>query len=214
MWIGLLTQGTHPCRPAGSEGLATLFAWGRRERSRIDGLQAEIAAGVRMTRETAPATLGPAYEPRCFDCRRPYLIPDPLRVRAQDDIVDLGARTESDDDANDDAGRDDDPACETATSVDPKTLRAVFALVHVEDTAAVGAEREALVYVPGTSLVALIPLDCLPDHAGMLTEAGPGFLPIPCDGCGALAPGGTLSEPNRASRRLAARRLGGGRRAA
>ncbi|MCW3000697.1 MAG: hypothetical protein JWN65_4246 [Solirubrobacterales bacterium] len=212
MWIGLLTQGTHPCRPAASEGLATLFAWGRRERSRIDGLQAEIAAGVRMMRRTQPATLGPAYEPRCFDCRRPYLIPDPVQVRAQDDIVELGSRADPDDDADDDD--DDDPDCESATSVDPKTVRAVFALVHVEDTAAVGDEGEALVYVPGTSLVVLIPLDCLPDHASMLTKAGPGFLPVPCDGCGTPAPGGTLSEPNRASRRLAARRRGGGRRAA
>jgi hypothetical protein len=241
MWIGLLTQGTHPCRPAASEGVATLFTWGSRERARIDGPQADIAAGVRMMRRTSPSTVGAAFEPRCFDCRRPYLLPDPDEIRAQDDIAEFGADTDpgTDPDPEDpDPGTDTEPGTEPDTDFDTPTdgtpeddtpedgpgspaatqaqgtARAVFALVHVVDDDPVGAEGEALVHVPGTTLVMLIPLDLLPDYAGLLGEAFADLPRQPCDQCGALAPGGSLSEPNRASRRLAVRRLGGGRRAA
>jgi hypothetical protein len=206
MWIGLLTQGTHPSRAAASsKGLATLFAWGSQERVRVDGPQAHLAAGVRMMRRTSPSTVGAAFQPRCFDCRQAYLIPDPDEIRAREDIQELGAGP--------DADPDPEPDADAATPGEGAGL-AVFALVHVADTEPIGDEGEALIHVPGSPLVMLIPFQCLPEYAGVLGRASAGLLPQPCDRCGALAPGGPLGEANRASCRLGTRRSGGRHRAA
>jgi hypothetical protein len=193
MWIGLLTGGTHPGRTNAAAGVATLFTWGPRERARIDGPEAALADGVRMLRRAGPRSLGAGHDPRCFTCRAPYVIPDPEEIRAQDDIRELGERL-------DDEAGDDPPA---ATAVRPRT-EAVFALVHVEDGPPIGSEGEALVFVPGTSVVSLIPLDCLGTFAGILRDVG--YPEHRCERCDTVAPGGSLGEPSRAARRRAGRR--------
>jgi hypothetical protein len=196
MWIGLLTGGTHPDRPRAAAGVATLFTWGPRERARIDGPEAALADGVRMLRRAGPRSLGAGHDPRCFTCRAPYVIPDPEAIRGQDDIRELGERL--DDEA------EGDPRA--ATVLQPGT-EAVFALVHVDDGRPIGSEGEALVFVPGTSVVSLIPLDCLGAFAGILRDVG--YPEHRCERCATVAPGGSLGAPGRAARRRRA-----GRRAA
>ncbi len=211
MWIGLLTAGTHPSRPANAERLATLFVWGPQARARIDGPQDQITAGIRTLRLTAGDDVGTLCLPRCFACRHPYPLPDPFEVRAQQETLDLeggfGDTTEP------------DPAEGGDDLTGPRqhpSGRAVFALVHVEDRAPAGAEGEALVLVPSIALAVLVPFDALGILAELLGEAF-AEQPLPeCERCGEVAPGGNLGEPNRAARRRAARdRQGrGGRRAA
>lgn len=206
MWIGLLTEGAHPARPADDHGVATLLAWGPRERARVDGPQAALVAGVRGMRAQGPASVGRACEPRCFACRAPYLIPDPDLVRAREDIQELGERTRDDD-------ADPRGAVASEGAVYDVPPQAVFALVHVEDGTPVGREGEALVCIPGSPVLSLIPFDCLAEFAGILGQLG---VPLShCDGCGTLAPGGSLGEPSRSARRRAARAATrGSRRAA
>lgn len=225
MWIGLLTCGTHPDRPAASQSLATLFVWDRRRRARIDGPQMGLADGIRMLRGSGRRGLGPAADPRCFVCRQPYPIPDPGAIRAQPDIPELGAPGDAGTgpDAETLAAREAgaDAAADTNENAAGHPLwmasperPAVFVLVHVEDERPVGSEGEALVHVPGTDVVSLIPVDAVAPFAGVLQGVGYG-LPR-CEECGTRAPGGSLTEvpvtgsgsgmPNRAARRQGRRR--------
>jgi hypothetical protein len=231
MWIGLLTCGTHPDRPAASQSLATLFVWDRRRRARIDGPQTGLADGIRMLRSSGRRGLGRAADPRCFVCRRPYPIPDPGAIRARPDIREIGAPEEAvsgagvstgtgtgaggDTGVGAAAGRDAgaDAADDPLWMASPERP-AVFVLVHVEDERPVGSEGEALVHVPGTDVVSLIPVDAVAPFAGVLQGVGYG-LPR-CEECGTRAPGGSLTEvpvtgsgsgvPNRAARRQGRRR--------
>jgi hypothetical protein len=215
MWIGLLTAGAHPSRPAAVEHLATLFAWGPQTRARVDGPQGGIPDGIRALRRSARDDIGTLCRPRCFSCRRPYPLPDAGEIRAQQDIVDLADGLDADD--PDVAGPDDEGAGPRPARA-PRT-KAVFALVHVEDHAPEGDEGEALVLVPSTMLALLAPFDAVGLFADLIGKAF-GDVPLPgCDGCGEPVPGGTLGAPNRAARRRAARGRSGrdsgeGRRAA
>jgi hypothetical protein len=212
MWIGLLTAGVHPARPAATRHLATLFVWGPQTRARIDGPQHGIPDGIRAVRRTARDDVGTLCRPRCFSCRRPYPLPDPGEIRTREDIPGMA------DPPGDGADHTevDTPAPERARSA---AANAVFALVHVEDSAPEGDEGEALVLVPSTMLALLLPFDALGDFAGLIGEAFGDVLLPACEGCGEPVPGGQLGEPDRAARRQAARGRSGrdagkGRRAA
>ncbi|MCW3040157.1 MAG: hypothetical protein JWM31_2062 [Solirubrobacterales bacterium] len=209
MWIGLLTAGAHPGRPPSTEGLATLFTWGPRERARIDGPEGALAGGVRML--ARPAQAAPATgDPRCFACRAPYLVPEPAEVRAREDIVELGRRADEQQDPGGARDVDDGPplASETDAAGRPK---AVFALLHVELGARHAVVGQALLYIPGGSVVTLLPLDCLSPYAALIRQLG--YPRHACERCGAIAPAGGLGEPrdagrgpNRATRRRTGRR--------
>ncbi len=202
MWIGLLTAGAHPARPAANAHLATLFAWGPRTRARVDGPQAALPDGIRALRRSAPDEVGTLCRPRCFTCREPYPLPDPLEIRAQQDAADLGDPDATD--GPDDPGADAE-ARRLAGGRTPAPGAAVFALVHIADEAPEGDEGEALVLVPSTMLALLVPFDALGIFSGLVADAF-GALALPeCGVCASAVPGGTLGEPNRAARRRAAK---------
>lgn len=200
MWIGLLTAGPHPERPPSAEGLATLFTWGPRERARIDGPQWALCGGVRAMRQAARAGLGPFNDPRCFECRQPYPLPDPDELRADADAREVGGKRP-------DPGPPPPPP--SAAAAPPiGSGPAVFAAVHVWDGPA-DDSAEVLVLIPGSGVASLIPLGALGVFAGIVREAG--FEPLVCERCGTMAPGGSLGEPLPGANR-AARRAGSGRR--
>lgn len=212
MWFGLLTEGAHPGRATVDPGTATLFAWGRLERDRIDGPQAQVDAGIHALRYRHEAMLGPAYDPRCFVCRWPFPVPDADEIRRRDDIPTVGQPSPDGGDVVDD---DLAEAADGPAPPDPGVApTAVFALVHVDDSEPIGREDEALVVVPGTTEAVLVPFSRLPDYAGILGYASSWLSPPDCPRCSTPAPGGALTAPDRASRRRTARRLAAARRAA
>lgn len=226
MWIGLLTGGAHPERPAASAPVATLFVWDDRRRARVDGPDRGVADGIRMLRGSGRRGLGPPADPRCFVCREPYLIPDPAAIRAQEDIPVLDAHATAreaagggtraglggETDAGDALVGDADADGPVPGGPPTPERSAVFALVHVEDHRPIGCEGEALVHVPGTQVVSLVPFAALDVFLSILGDVG---YELPrCDRCGTLAPGGSLADlgmpglpaPGRAGRRQGRRR--------
>lgn len=201
MWLGILTPGTHECRPIAEPGVATLYCWNDIARIRIDGPADDLASGLRMLRGSLRRRGQEPYDPRCFVCGCPYPLPDA--------------------DAEREAAGPYDPEAEPAPT--PQELAAAdavdwgpatFLLVHLRDDVRDVRDEEALVVLAGAPLGVLVPLDAVSRLAATLSGLHPGELEPPrCEACDAVAPAGARpgATPNRAERRAAARAAGAGR---
>lgn len=195
MWLGILTPGTHECRPIAEPGVATLYCWNDIARIRIDGPADDLAGGLRMLRGSLRRRGQTPYDPRCFVCGCPYPVPDA--------------------DAERDAAGPADPADlampprEVVESAEPIDWGpATFLLVHLRDDVREVRDEEALVVLAGAPLGVLVPLDAVPRLAAMLSAMEhPELGPPRCTACDAIAPAGARpgSTGSRAERRAAAR---------
>lgn len=195
MWLGILTPGTHECRPIAEPGVATLYCWNDIARMRIDGPADDLANGLRMLRGSLRRRGQAPFDPRCFVCGCPYPIPDAEAERSAAGPADPEQLAP--------------PSRDVIEAADPLGWgRATFLLVHLQDDVRAVQDEEALVVLAGAPLGVVVPLDAVPRLAAILSGMEDDRLEPPrCAACDALAPAGARpgATGNRAERRAAAR---------
>jgi len=194
MWLGILTPGTHECRPVAEPGVATLYCWNDIARIRIDGPADDLPNGLRMLRGSLRRRGQQPYDPRCFVCGCPYSVPDAEAERDAAGPVDPAALAP--------------PSAEVLEAAEPVDWGpSTFLLVHLQDDIRDVRDEEALVVLAGAPLGLLVPLDAVGRLAAMLSGLHPEGVSPRCAACDAVAPAGARSAPGagRAQRRAAAR---------